>query len=184
MGTPLIATTALRPIGHPFCDTDGLHFTQRSTPHKDGHASHCHNGTSALRASILRHGWITLHTAFHSAQGWTRFTLPQRHFRPRASHLPTGKDSTSQTIPFAQRWERLSLPQRRFGPSGIHSATRMDYTSHSVPLRARMGMLHIATTALLPFGHPFCNTDGLHFTQRSTPRKDGHASHCHNGTSA
>src|SRR5437868_6585431 len=107
MDTRHIATTALPPFGHPSCNTEGIHFSQRSTPHKDGHASHCHNATSAHRASILQHGRITLHTAFHSAQGWTRFTLPQRHFRPSGIHSATRMDYTSHSVLLRTRMDTL-----------------------------------------------------------------------------
>src|SRR5579859_6458182 len=145
-------------------------------------------------ASILQHGWITPQassTALHSATRTDPFPSPLGHPFCNTGGLRLRHPQRCSTP--QQGWTR---PHRSLG---IHSATRMDYSSHlnGAPLRNKDGSVHIAPrTSILqyrqitlhtsatvfysatwrdtftsPLGHPFCNTDELHFTQCSTPHK-------------
>ena len=151
------------PLGHPFCNTDGLcstpqqgwtrsshrrngtHLQRPSGLHsatridcrnKDGHALHIAATAPiyyAPRASILQHGWIKRRSAPPRTDPF--FTSPQ----PHSSTTPLGHPScnTDGLGPVPQQgWTRfLTSPQRR------------SFTT--------------------PFGHPFCNTDGW----RSNPQQ-------------
>src|SRR5579859_1600467 len=178
------------PLRHPFCNTGGLrlrHPQRCSTPQQGWTRPHrslgIHSATRTdytsriLNGAPLRNKDGPVHIApraFCNTDG-LRLAHPQRRSTPQ------------------QGWTR---PHRSLG---IHSGTRMDYSSHlnGAPLRNKDGSVHITPrTSILqyrqithhtsatvfysatwrdtftsPLGHPFCNTDELHFTQCSTPHK-------------
>src|SRR5579859_1112068 len=170
-------------LGHPFCNTDGLrlrHPQRCSTPQQGWTRPHrslgIHSATRMDYASRIlngaplrdKDGPVYLAPRAFCNTDELRLTHPQRRSTPQ------------------QRWTRSHRP------SGIHSATRVDYASgilNGVPLRNKDGPVHIAPWASIlqhgwitphtltalhsatkmdpftsPLGHPFCNTDRLHFT--------------------
>src|SRR2546423_1753825 len=122
---------SITPIGHPFCNTDGLHFHGIPLCHKDGYASHRHNGTYLLcplgihsvtwmdythQASILQHGWITpiRHLFCMDRLHFTQCSTPQQ-----------GWIHVTLLIYYALRYPSYNMDGLCL--SNIHSATWMDY---------------------------------------------------------